>query len=380
MPLANRSLSIFNLHLRDIGRYDLIDAQTEVELGKRGDRQSREALICANLRLVISVAKKFSYATRRSDLDFLDLVQEGYIGLIIAVDKWDWRKGFKFSTYATWWIWQEISRMVKASDTIRLPDGIAEDYRKVRYARTALLSVTDKNPSPAQLAEQAGITVRAVEKVLAYERIKPTSIEAAETQEAVWVKGLAAQELSPMQAIMQQYVKARMCAAIDNSLNEREAYVVRLRFGFEDGNPYTLIEIAEKFGLTKQRIGQIFNAAIATLKAEHGEELRTYINFAFSRSEVPEAKMRKTPDAQVTCVNRERKGLAKPHNNPPYRGQRHSKKWYIKKLQVIAARLGRNPSYTDLVAAQREGYGFDHEELYDHFTNIHEALKAAGLL
>lgn len=377
MPPRNigYGMSAFALHMRDVGRFDLIDAETEVALAQQGDH---EAFICANLRLVISFVRKHGYTIQdSSSLDFLDLVQEGHIGLIIAVRKWDWQLGFKFSSYALWWIRAMVNRALSdQSRMIRLPTNVAEDLGKVQKARNLLLNLTDKTPTPSQIAEQAGISVEAVERVLVYEQIMPKSIDEAVALEAVWVKGLATRELSPADQLVQASVKGRIREIVD-SLQPRDAYILRLRFGFEDGTPYTLLEVGNKLGLTKERIRQLQNEALRRLKESHGEELRAYTHFTFSPFELPAAPGPSVPDAETTkrVEPKGRKRVARSSDSPPPKVRRHSAKWYIGKLQAIAERIGRTPTYPDLLIAYREGYGFDHEGLYDHFANIKRSFR-----
>jgi RNA polymerase primary sigma factor len=262
------SLDSLRLYLRQIGKVPLLTADQEVCLAKRverGDIAAKRQMIEANLRLVVSIAKP--YLGR--GLSFLDLVQEGSLGLIRAVEKFDYRRGFKFSTYATWWIRQAVTRAIAdKARTIRLPVHIFERLNKVTQTERQLVQRLGREPRPEETAAELELTSAQVREILAMARF-PVSLEKpiGESEDAK-LADLVADELaeSPFDVAS---VSLR-CADIESTLAalpERERRVIELRFGLHGGQPQTLEEVGRTFGVTRERIRQIEKTTLKTLTA-----------------------------------------------------------------------------------------------------------------
>ena len=255
------------MYLKEIGNVPLLTSEEEVELAKRveqGDEEAKKKLTEANLRLVVSIAKK--YVGR--GMPFLDLIQEGNMGLMKAVDKFDYTKGYKFSTYATWWIRQAITRgIADTGRTIRVPVHMVETINKTLRMTRQLLQELGREPTPEEVAAELGVPVSKVREVLKISR-DPVSLDTPIGEEddshlGDFIEDDSAQ--SPADSAAFSMMREELDNAL-NSLTEREKQVVRLRFGLEDGRPRTLEEVGKEFNVTRERIRQIEAKALRKLR------------------------------------------------------------------------------------------------------------------
>jgi RNA polymerase primary sigma factor len=268
------------MYLKEIGRVPLLTAAEEVELAKRieaGDEEAKKRLAEANLRLVVSIAKRY---VGRGML-FLDLIQEGNLGLIKAVEKFDYRKGFKFSTYATWWIRQAITRAIAdQARTIRIPVHMVETINKLIRVQRQLLQEKGRDPTPEEIAEQMGITVERVREIQKVAQ-EPVSLETPIGEEEDSHLGDFIEDEdapAPAEAAGYQLLKEQLEEVLD-TLTNREEKVLRLRFGLSDGRARTLEEVGQVFGVTRERIRQIEAKALRKLRhPTRSKKLRDYLD------------------------------------------------------------------------------------------------------
>jgi RNA polymerase primary sigma factor len=261
------SLDSLRLYLREIGKVPLLTADQEVYLAKRierGDMSAKTHMIEANLRLVVSIAK--SYLGR--GLSFLDLIQEGSLGLIRAVEKFDYRKGYKFSTYATWWIRQAVTRAIAdKARTIRIPVHMVEKLNKVVHIERQLVQRLGREPQPEEIALELEMTTEEVREILRMAQL-PVSLEKPIGEEEESELGDFVQDEqaeSPFDTASLQLRREDIQKALD-SLPERERMVIELRFGLTGAQPCTLEEVGKAFGVTRERIRQIENNTLKRLE------------------------------------------------------------------------------------------------------------------
>jgi RNA polymerase primary sigma factor len=262
------SLDSLRLYLRSIGKVSLLTAEQEVVLARRierGDMAAKQHMIEANLRLVVSIAK--SYLGR--GLTFLDLIQEGSMGLIRAVEKFDYRRGYKFSTYATWWIRQAVTRAIADKGrTIRIPVHMVEKLNKVVHVERQLIQQLGREPTPAEIAAELEVTVREVRDVLRMAQ-QPISLEKPIGEEddselGDFVEDQTAE--SPFELAAEHLRRDNLRRALA-ALPEREREVIEMRFGLTGERPYTLEEVGRAFNVTRERIRQIENHTLKKLEA-----------------------------------------------------------------------------------------------------------------
>jgi len=254
-------------YLREIGKYPLLVAEEEVELAKqyeKGSRRAKDKLIESNLRLVVSIAKK--YIGR--GLSLLDLIQEGNQGLIRAVEKYDWRRGYKFSTYATWWIRQAITRAIAdQARTIRIPVHMVETINKLYRTSQRLMQDLGREPTHEEIGEELGISEERVREIFKISQ-EVTSLDTKVGEDEDSTLGDFVPDESkptPVDAASKQLLKDHLDEVLD-TLTEREAKVLTLRFGLDGGQPKTLEEVGKVFGVTRERIRQIEAKALRKLK------------------------------------------------------------------------------------------------------------------
>ena len=255
------------MYLKDIGRVPLLTAEEEIDLAKRmqeNDQAAKKRLCEANLRLVVSIAKRY---VGRGML-FLDLIQEGNMGLMKAVEKFDYQKGFKFSTYATWWIRQSITRAIAdQARTIRIPVHMVETINKLTRVQRVLLQELGREPTPAEIAEKMGVTeerVREIQKIAQ----DPVSLETPIGEEEDSHLGDFIEDektATPSDSVASTMLKEQLLGVLD-TLTPREEKVIRLRYGIDDGKPRTLEEVGREFNVTRERIRQIEAKALRKLR------------------------------------------------------------------------------------------------------------------
>ena len=255
------------VYLKDIGRVPLLTPEEEIDLAIRiadNDQEAKDRLTKANLRLVVSIAKR--YVGR--GMMFLDLIQEGNLGLIKAVDKFDYTKGFKFSTYATWWIRQAITRAIADQGrTIRIPVHMVETINKVKKTSNMLLHRDGKDPTPEDIAAELGMPIDKVRDILRISQ-EPVSLETpiGEEEDSHLGDFIPDEDaLSPADAAAMTFLKTKVNEVL-STLTPREAEVLRLRFGLKDGTPQTLEEVGKAFNVTRERIRQIEAKALRKLR------------------------------------------------------------------------------------------------------------------
>lgn len=268
------------MYLKEIGKVPLLSAEREIELAKRmeeGDEDAKKELAEANLRLVVSIAKRY---VGRGML-FLDLIQEGNLGLIKAVEKFDYHKGYKFSTYATWWIRQAITRAIAdQARTIRIPVHMVETINKLIRVSRQLLQELGREPLPEETAKELDMPVERVREILKISQ-EPVSLETPIGEEEDSHLGDFIQDDNvpvPAEAAAQTLLKEQLDEVLD-TLTEREQKVLRLRFGMNDGRARTLEEVGKEFDVTRERIRQIEAKALRKLRhPSRSRKLRDYLD------------------------------------------------------------------------------------------------------
>ncbi len=268
------------VYLKEIGRVPLLTSEEEIELAIRiseNDQEAKQRLSEANLRLVVSIAKR--YVGR--GMQFLDLIQEGNLGLIKAVDKFDYTKGFKFSTYATWWIRQAITRAIAdQARTIRIPVHMVETINKVKKTNSQLLHENGRDPTAEEIAEKLDMPVEKVREILRVAQ-EPVSLETPIGEEedshlGDFIPDDDAQ--APVDAASMALMREQL-AEVLKTLTPREARVLSLRYGLEDGNPKTLEEVGKEFNVTRERIRQIEAKALRKLRhPSRSKKLRDFLD------------------------------------------------------------------------------------------------------
>ncbi|MCI6573348.1 MAG: RNA polymerase sigma factor RpoD [Firmicutes bacterium] len=256
------------MYLKDIGKVPLLSSDEEIDLAKRmaeGDQAAKAKLSESNLRLVVSIAKRY---VSRSNMQFLDLIQEGNIGLLKAVEKFDFTKGFRFSTYATWWIRQSITRAIAdQARTIRVPVHMVETINKLTRVTRTLIQKLGRDPTTSEIAAAMGVSE---ERVMEIQRIAmdPISLETTigdeeDSKISDFIEDETAQ--SPLEAAAQKLLREQLLSVIE-TLTPREQKVIRMRYGLDNSHPRTLEEVGKEFNVTRERIRQIEAKALRKLR------------------------------------------------------------------------------------------------------------------
>jgi len=279
--LPEAKLDPVQMYLKEIGQYPQLTAEEEKELAKRiekGDKEAKKKLIQCNLRLVVSIAKK--YIGQSSSLSFLDLIQEGNLGLFKAVEKFDWRKGYKFSTYATWWIRQAISRaLADQGRTVRIPVHMIESLSKFSQVKMRLFQELGREPLPEEIAAEMGLEV---EKVYHLMKISQETVSlqtpVGEDEEDSLLEEFIADEKTPppSKEAARELLKERL-REILKDLTPREQKIISMRFGLENGVTHTLEKVGKVCGVTRERIRQIEAKALQKIREhQHLKKLKDY--------------------------------------------------------------------------------------------------------
>jgi RNA polymerase primary sigma factor len=268
-PVLESTTDALQLFLRETGRHPLLTAAQEVELAKkieRGDMQAKQRMIQSNLRLVVSIAKNY----RNQGLPFLDLIQEGTLGLIRAVEKFDWRRGYKFSTYATWWIRQAVARaLADKARTIRMPVHIVERLQKMNRAERHLWTQLGREPTLDEIAAEASLPLQQAREVKAAARAATSLDQPVGDQEDAVLGDFVAGEGPLPEEQVELSLRSQALASALRALADREREVLVLRYGLSDYEPKTLEEIGRRLGLTRERVRQIEVEALRRLATLH---------------------------------------------------------------------------------------------------------------
>jgi RNA polymerase primary sigma factor len=269
-------LDPLQLFLKDIGKVDLLTAAQEVELAKRierGDHRAKQEMVEANLRLVVSIAKRY----RGQGLPFLDLIQEGTIGLVRAAEKFDHRRGFKFSTYATWWIRQAVARgLADKARTIRIPLHVVEKLNRIIRSERRLRAELYREPTRSEIANDAELPVEEVAQILRTAQA-PVSLDApvGDEEESEFGQSLADKNMPLPEDAAQSVSRATALRNCLDSLGDRQRQVLELRYGLDGGRPRTLQEVSVVFNVTRERVRQIETQSLKTLAVlAQAQELR----------------------------------------------------------------------------------------------------------
>ena len=269
---------ILQSYLKDIGKIKLLKTEEELELGKRtaeGDLKAKQKLIQANLRLVVSIAKKFT----GQGVLFLDLVQEGSLGLIRAAERFDYKKGFKFSTYATWWIKQTIIRAIaNNSKTIRIPVHMADKIRGYKKTKAVLLKRLGREGTVEEIAAEMKISLKKLSNIISAMQKDPISLETPITDNLTLSDYLEDENSEYPERNIQKYFLQKDVKKVLRELSNREQKILTDRFGINGESPKTLKQIGEETGFSKERIRQIENFALLKIRqSKHKKQLKEYI-------------------------------------------------------------------------------------------------------
>lgn len=274
IDLGNLQFDSVQMYLREIGRVAFLTGDEEKELARRiemGDQEAKQKLLSANLRLVVSIAKH--YVGRSPNLTLLDLIQEGNIGLFRAVEKFDYRRGYKFSTYATWWIRQAVTRaLADQARTIRIPVHMVETISKYTQVRRQLLQDLGREPTAEEIASEMGLEVQKVRHIqkISQETVSLEAPVGEDEEDSMLGEFIEDEkEVTPSTSAARALLRDRMIEILTD-LSPRERKILDMRFGLSDGITHTLEEVGKEFGVTRERIRQIEAKALEKMRKHHG--------------------------------------------------------------------------------------------------------------